>query len=179
MPPTTTAAPTTAEAAPPSPSAPLLTAQRARCHVGQLSVGLGRAGVAAGGAGQVVTFTNTSRLSCTLRGYPQLVMVTATGRPLVTHLHRWVPADPPPPVRTVTIAPHGEASFAVLYANPGNYDYNGRDHCPTSANVEITPPAASGHLTISWHLSGYGGTIEHFRCGDLSATSMYPGTGRP
>jgi hypothetical protein len=163
----------------PSTSAPPAALRRTRCDPAQLSVRLGRQGAAAGTTGQVVTFTNTATLACTLRGYPRLVMLTAAGQRLATHLHRWIPTTPPPSRRTVLVLPHGKASFAAAFANPGNYDFNGRDHCPTSATVEIKPPSASGHLTIAWHLSGYGGTIQHYRCGDIAVTSMYPGTTPP
>ncbi len=144
-----------------------------RCKVSQLSVHLGQSSGAAGSVGQSVHFTNSSSTSCTLSGYPGMLMLNAAGRPLATHVRRGASATVPQiPLHLVTVLPGGRASFDLGYAAQTGY---GNLHCPTSSTVEITPPNAFSHFTIAWKLQPYGGTVQHLRCGVINVSPVYAG----
>jgi hypothetical protein len=145
-----------------------------RCLVAQLAVKPGAGGGAAGSIGQTVHFTNTSDRSCTLSGYPGLQMLNGAGRPIATEVHRGASVTVPSrPVSLVTLAPGGEASFDLGYADATGF---GNEQCPTSARVQITPPNDYGHLTISWRLQPYGGDIPHLECGLIDVSPVFAGS---
>jgi len=148
-----------------------------RCRSSALAVSVGAAGVAAGSVGQVVTFTNRSAKACSLYGFPGLQLLDAAGHPLPTDVVRGQSVTVPSvPLRTVLLAPGGAASFALGYADQTGY---GALRCPTSAEVDLTPPGAERPIAVPWRLSAYGGTTEHLRCGVVVVSPVYPGTGRP
>jgi hypothetical protein len=157
--PTTSATPVTTQAGP------------ARCHVTGLSATIGAYGVATGHVGATITFTNTSTSACTLDGYPGLGLIGATGQALATTVHRGtsytVPAIAP---RSVTLEPGQEASFLIGYNDATGFS---GETCPSSTQVEITPPNAYGHLTIAAHIGAYG------PCGAVTVSPVFPGTAPP
>jgi hypothetical protein len=143
-----------------------------RCPSSKLHVRL-TGGVAAGSIGDTVTFRNASGTTCTLRGYPGLQMLSATGRALATHLHRGAAVTVPAvPTRTVTLTSGSEASFYLGYPDATGYALL---KCPTSASVEITPPNATKPITVPWHLQPYGGTTQHLRCGIITVSPVFAG----
>jgi hypothetical protein len=144
-----------------------------RCLTSQLSVKPGSSEGAAGSIGQVVHFENISRSRCGLLGYPGMLMLDASGRPLATEVHRGSSGTVAArAVRLVVLAAGGEASFDLGYADSTGY---GNERCPTSARVEITPPNDFAHLTISWHLQPYGGDIPHLECGEITVSPVFAG----
>jgi hypothetical protein len=145
-----------------------------RCLVAQLAVKPGQGGVAAGSVGQTVHFTNVSRHTCLLDGYPGMQMLNGAGKPIATEVHRGASVTVVSrPVRLVTLAPGGEASFDIGYADATGF---GNERCPTSARVEVTPPNDYGHLTIAWALQPYGGDIPHLECGLINVSPVYAGS---
>jgi hypothetical protein len=153
---------------------PPVIARVSRCLTAQLTVAPGQGGVAAGSIGQVVHFTNVSHGTCSLYGYPGMLMLDAAGRPLATEVHRGASVTVTPlPVRLVDLLPGHEASFNIGYADGTGY---GTEHCPTSTRVEITPPNDYKALTIAWKLQPYGGDIPHLRCGEITVSPVFAGS---
>lgn len=115
------------------------------CQPGQLSAQLGTGAVAAGHLRYGVVFTNHGA-ACQLTGYPGLLQLTAAGQPLPTTVIRGGGYTFPPVTPTpVTLATGGTASFALDYSD---VPAPGESSCPTSAQLEVTPPNDYGHLVI-------------------------------
>jgi hypothetical protein len=144
-----------------------------RCYTTQLVAKPGPANAAAGSIGQTVSLRNTSASACTMSGYPGMLMLSASGHPLATEVHRGASVTVRSrPVRVVTLAPGHSALFDIGYGDATGFA-NAR--CPTSARVEITPPNDFAHLTISWRLQPYGGSIRHLVCGLINVSPVYTG----
>lgn len=115
-----------------------------RCLVSHLSMAQPTMNGAMGSIGLRFTFTNVSKASCTLFGYPGMGRLNADRQVMKTIVVRGtstvVPAEPE---RTVTLAPGGRASFFAGYS-----DVPGGSACPKSAYLEVTPPNAYDHFTV-------------------------------
>jgi hypothetical protein len=154
-------------------SSPPHIARVGRCLTSELTVKPGQENGAAGSIGQTVHFTNVSHATCTLEGYPGMLMLNAAGKPLATEVHRGASVTVAPlPVRLVILEPGHEASFNLGYADATGY---GNEKCPTSARVEVTPPNDYSHLTIAWMLQPYGGDIPHLVCGEINVSPVFAG----
>ncbi len=123
-----------------------------RCLSNQLQGARGPGGGAA--AGHIVAnyvLRNASATTCALDGYPGLQMLDAQGHPLPTVVDRGaamgLAAVPP---RLVTLPPGGSASFSLAYEDVPS---GGETTCPTSAQLEITPPNDFDHLVVGASLS--------------------------
>lgn len=143
-----------------------------RCYAWQLQLTRGRTGVAAGSTGIVFTFQNTSDATCTLYGYPGMLMLDSHGKPMPTSVirgHGSAFVDVPPSL--VTLPPNGFASFAISYANVplGNQSY--QTACPESSRLLVTPPN-------DYHQLGIGATISPCE-GVIHVSSVVAGTGGP
>jgi hypothetical protein len=138
------------------------------CGAAELSAFVVRSGVAAGSVGQTIALRNTSPRSCTLYGYPGLVMLGPAGQPLPTHVERGssTTVRPEQPA-TVLLASGADASFALGFSD-GTGFHGG---CPASARLEVTAPNAYGAMTLSDRLDAYG------PCGAITVSPVYPGTG--
>lgn len=125
----------------PSPTAaPPAAGAGSRCLVSQLSISLGPANAGAGTVGRPFIFTNTSQTTCALFGYPGMQRLDAGGQPIQTRLV-WTPG----PERTVMLAPGGTASFLAWWHDQTGY----ATPCPTSPQVEVTPPNAYSHFVVT------------------------------
>ncbi|MHB1486541.1 MAG: DUF4232 domain-containing protein [Acidimicrobiales bacterium] len=177
-------APTTSSSTAPTTSSPAAATTTApgggasnRCHVSQLSVGLDpthSGGAAAGSVGYTYVLTNTSSSLCTLEAYPGLQMLNAANQPIPTHVSRGKGAStvPPEPVNLVSLAPGGKAWFALGFADQTGY---GSAQCPRSTSLEVTPPNAYGHLSITGtggQLQPFGGTAQAVQCGDITVSPV-------
>jgi hypothetical protein len=154
--------------------ATLAQAAGTRCLSAQLTVRLGRAGVALGHVGQVVSFKDSSARSCTLYGYPGLQMLDASGHRIRTEVLRGIAYTvPAAPRRVVVLTPGAEASFDLGFDDSTGYQ---REKCPTSARVEITPPNAYRPITVAWRIQPYGGgSVTHLRCGQITVSPVFAG----
>jgi hypothetical protein len=100
------------------------------------------AGVASGMVIANAVLTNTSRTACTLRGYPQVELVGASGRARPTHVsHAGVWGTDH--IVSVPVAPRGHASFTVQYSMTPT----GHGACPL-ATLRVTPPGATGSRLV-------------------------------
>jgi hypothetical protein len=139
-----------------------------RCTSADLAASLGSVDNAAGHAGQRVILTNTSAATCTLYGYPGMLMLGSSGQALATRVIRSAAASP----STVTLPHGGTASFLASWPDATGYGY---ETCPTSNSVEITPPNAMRPLVIHWHITPYGGTLMDLRCGQVTLSPVEKG----
>jgi Protein of unknown function (DUF4232) len=141
------------------------------CLSTQLSVVRGHLGVAMGSIGSENGFKNISSVTCSLRGYPKLQMVDGAGRAIATHVMDGTSVTVSfVPVKTVILKPGAEAIFDLGYTDATGY---GTASCPTSAQVEITPPNTSQPITVVWQLQAYGGSAIALRCGVITVSPVY------
>jgi Domain of unknown function (DUF4232) len=134
--------------------------QRARpepaCTTSQLTITLTRKGAAVmGEVGGYLRFANSGRATCQIGGWPAVTAVTAAGRTITAArawhgmmLGDWQYAPPLPVLR---LAP-GAAAYAVLAA--GDHSARTTRTCPVVRWLWVTPPAGSGHVTLSARLYG-------------------------
>lgn len=111
-----------------------------RCLVSQLSLGTGQPNAGAGTVGETFIFTNNSQTTCQLYGYPGMQMLGANGQKIPTNVVRT-----PGTEQTVTLAPGGTASFLAQWHDQTGYT----TPCPSSQQIEVTPPNAYSQLTIT------------------------------
>jgi hypothetical protein len=105
-------------------------------------------------------FTNTGSSACSLKGYPGFELLDTKGQKLKgVHVNRsegtYFQKDMPP--QQVILAPGAQALFQIAYNNgtrsPGQT-------CPESTKVEITPPNAYQHFTLTEHIQTCWGKLE-------------------
>jgi Protein of unknown function (DUF4232) len=163
---------TTAASAGSSPTSPAATAApagAAACPTRSLGAKPGLAQGAAGSTYQVIDFTNISKVTCTLYGFPGVSL--AGGHP-VTQIGLAAAEDHSSPRRLVTLAPGAVANAVLRIVHAANFPAN---KClqQTSDYLQIYPPnqttpiylhyVAPGcskpvpYLTVSVVQSGSGG----------------------
>jgi Protein of unknown function (DUF4232) len=138
------------------------------CQTKQLSLRRVNVEGGMGHSGAIYTFTNTSSSACTLSGYPGFKLLDINGRFLTgvkikfsqnNYFHHTQQ-------QPVSLIPKDRASFMVAVTRINRSGQN----CPSSAKVEITPPNANQHFTITEKLRSCAvisitpielGTIEH------------------
>jgi hypothetical protein len=144
-----------------------------RCLNTQLRVAPGQSEGALGHIGVVVHFTNRSRSTCQLAGYPGLQMLDAAGRPIPTYVQRGIAYTVPKVAeRVVKLSPGAVASFDLGYDDSTGF---GDEKCPTSTRVEITAPNDYRPLEIAWKIQPYGGDIPHLKCGEITVSPVFAG----
>jgi len=139
---TTTAAPTPAA---PSSSGPSAAATQDRCDIATLAV-TDDAGQAAGGrlTGRL-TFRNIGEAPCILGGFPGLLRLDSSRRPLRTNVERALTSAP-----TVTLQSGARASSSYSY--PGEAA-SGVSSCPKPAQyAEVTPPGSKKFIVVKSQL---------------------------
>jgi hypothetical protein len=149
-------------AAVPASMAALHARATAACVRNQLGV---RSNGSQGAAGTIYgawVFTNVSKTTCTLKGYPSLDLYGKVGRPIPTT----VQDDLLPGPRLVTLAPGDAATFHTSYSDVPS----SRRACPVSSVMQVTSPGAQGSLFIPAtlqpcrglvHVSGIRAGIHH------------------
>jgi hypothetical protein len=117
-------------------------------------------------------FQNVSATSCTLKGYPKLLMLDAAGSAIPTHVINgtsYTVVSRPDDV--VVLSPGAQAMFDIGYSSRTGY---GTAVCPTSAQVRITPPGSDQSISLPWKLQPYGGpTIAKLRCGEITVSPVF------
>ena len=111
----------------------------ANCRRNQLGV---RSNGTEGTAGTIHgawVFTNLSKTTCKLNGYPDIRLYGKQGRPITTH----VKTDLKPAPTNVRLASGASATFRTSYS-----DVSSGGRCPTSSVAQITPPNAAAPLFI-------------------------------
>ena len=149
-------------AAVPASMAALHSKTAAACVRNQLGV---RSNGSQGAAGTIYgawVFTNVSKTTCTLNGYPSIELFGKVGRPIPTTDKD----DLAPAPRLVTLAPGGAATFHTSYSDVPS----SRRACPVSSVMQVTSPGAQESLFIPAtlqpcrgvvHVSGIRAGIHH------------------
>lgn len=139
--PSTASTPATATPPPGTaqPTSAPVTGTIGRCLVSQLALSAGSADGAMGTVGRPFIFTNTSRITCALFGFPGMQMLSG-GRAIPTRVV-WISSSE----QTVTLAPGGAASFLAWWHDQTGY----ATPCATADQVQVTPPNAYSQLTIA------------------------------
>ena len=112
------------------------------CATSALKVSLGPANGAAGTVFYPLNFVNTSKLGCTLRGYPGVTAVTSSGKQIGS------PASPiASSYKAVTLLPGKAQSALVGIVETGNFSPS---QCApvTAAGLKVAPPGQSKAVTI-------------------------------
>ena len=112
------------------------------CTTSAVKVSLGPANGTAGTVFYPLQFMNTSKLGCTLRGYPGVSAVTGSGKQIGS------PASLiPSSYKTVTLLPGKAQSALVGIVETGNFS---QSQCKpvTAAGLKVSPPNQSKTVTI-------------------------------
>ena len=157
---------------PPTPTATATPAALV-CNSSQLVIVRGQESAAMGARGvSGMAFRNASTTPCTLMGYPSVEMINASGKSIPTFITH-VPAllGIPTPIKIVNMALGGLAKFDMLYEAKTGY---GSAVCPTSTQVNFTPPGSVTPLVLPWKIQPYGGaTIAALHCGEIKVSPLY------
>ncbi len=112
------------------------------CATSALKVSLGPANGAAGTVFYPLNFVNTSKLGCTLRGYPGVSAVTSSGAQIGSPASQISSS-----FKTVTLLAGKSASALVGIVETGDFDPS---QCApvTAAGLKVFPPGQSKAVTI-------------------------------
>ena len=157
-----------ATTAPSSPSPASIDA----CVASQLKVGISNSGALAGQAGGYIRFTDDSRTSCRMSGWPVVTGLTAAGTatPLrhaqSTMFGAWHYAAPSP----VVTLHSGDSAYAVVAAD--DQPAGDSTRCPAPyVRLRVSPPGGSGSVVISAWLPGAGSYLPACPSVDGSPTA--------
>ncbi|MCC5476462.1 DUF4232 domain-containing protein [Streptomyces barringtoniae] len=130
-----------------------------------------RPGVSQGTAGsvyQVIDFTNISRITCTLYGYPGVSL--AGGSP-VRQIGPAATRNTTAPRALVTLAPGATGNALLRITDAGNYPTT---QChPTGAQyLQVYPPGQTTPIYVAYSSTACAGTV-----GLLSVSAVQPGSG--
>ncbi|MHC5675363.1 DUF4232 domain-containing protein [Nostoc sp.] len=130
-----------------------------RCETSQLSVHQVSKDAGVGNVGLTYAFTNNASSPCTLKGYPGLALLDATGQPLerikvIRSKDTYFSSQQTR--QKVTLAPGTQASFQIAYNHISSSD----EHCPMSSKIEITPPNNYQHFTLTEQIKPCTGKVR-------------------
>jgi hypothetical protein len=113
------------------------------CQAGQFSASLVHSGAAAGTIGDIVELTNASSTTCTVDGYPGLVLYNAQGQatPVTVQLSAVGGVAGP---TLVTLTPGSSASFDLLLSNA----VPPQTSCQPST-LGVTTPGSTGEVRLN------------------------------
>jgi hypothetical protein len=152
----------------PATSAPSTASGAAPCPTSTLGVKLGLAQGAAGSTYQVIDFTNTSSVTCTLYGYPGVS--AGNGQPL-TQVGLAASETPTPPRELVTLAPGGVANAVLRIVDAGNYPGSRCSMTPTTL-LRIYPPNQTAPVYLHYSTQMCAKPVQ-----TLSVSVVQPGSG--
>ncbi|MEU8649923.1 DUF4232 domain-containing protein [Streptomyces sp. NPDC048737] len=156
----------TAPAAASTASSPARPAAGGRCHTSQLRAFVGRNDPGAGQENFPVVLTNASGRTCTVRGYPGVAFLDASGRRLGPDPRR----EPGPGPVTVTLAPGRSAWAGLTFSHP---EVSGAE-AATPTTLVVTPPDERDPLRVPWT----GGKVPVAgNASSVRLTVLAPGTG--
>lgn len=126
------------------------------CQPNQLTLTMLTVGAAAGHLGQMGKFTNASKTTCTLYGFPGAQMLDAQHNPLPTKALWQTSAYmySNQQKQLVKLAPGAAAYFAVTWSD---VTVGSETSCPTSAYLSVTPPNDFSVLTVADQITACGG----------------------
>jgi hypothetical protein len=124
-----------------------------RCRAGQLAISVVRTGAVMGEEGGLLRFTNMSRISCHIAGWPSVTAVEAGGRTISsthaeeTMLFGWngLAGRRLPMLRLA----HGASAYAILASGDTPLGRNPPPSCPTARRLVVTAPKTRGAVSLS------------------------------
>jgi hypothetical protein len=122
------------------------------CSRSQLNVRSNGSNGALGTIHGAWVFTNRSKSTCTMNGYPDLQMFRKGGRPLATTTKK----DLPPAPSQVVLHPGDSATFFSSYSDV----QVGTKKCRSSRVLEVTAPDAGAGLYVPAQLMACTGVIH-------------------
>ncbi|WP_181803247.1 DUF4232 domain-containing protein [Streptomyces shenzhenensis] len=140
----------------------------AACPTRYLSV---RPGVSQGTAGsvyQVIDFTNISKTTCTMYGYPGVSLVS--GSP-VQQIGPAATRNTTAPRALVTLAPGAAGNALLRITEAGNYPAT-QCHPTATQYLQVYPPGQTTPVYVAYHSTACAGTV-----GLLSVSAVQPGSG--
>ncbi|MFF3884229.1 DUF4232 domain-containing protein [Streptomyces sp. NPDC001914] len=135
-----------------------------RCHTSELRASVGRNDPGAGQENFPIVLTNTSKRTCTVRGYPGAAFVDASGKQLGPDPRR---SSGTP--TTVVLTPGHSAWSGMTFSNP---EVSGANTA-TPASLIVTPPDEQDSLTVTWT---QGEVPVSGNASSVSLTVVRPGT---
>jgi hypothetical protein len=122
----------------------------AACPTTSLSIKLGLGQGYAGGTYQVIDFTNVSKTSCTLYGYPGVSLVSG---PPYAQIGQAAKRSTSTPVKLITLAPGAIANAVLQVVDAQNYPAS--SCAPTKATaLRIYPPNQTSSLYVATSAQG-------------------------
>jgi hypothetical protein len=123
-----------------------VTAAPPPCRQQQLAFRPGRAGAGMTHYAQIVIITNVSRAECSLRGYPGVEFVDASGAALPTKpahgsSYFWTVDG----YETVPLSPGGEVSFGLAGSD---YDARQQRSCDEAAGIKVIAPGLAEQVLV-------------------------------
>jgi Domain of unknown function (DUF4232) len=152
----------------PATSTPSSASGPSPCPTSSLGVKLGLGQGAAGSTYQVIDFTNTSSVTCTLYGYPGVS--AGNGQPF-TQVGLAASETPTPPRKLVTLAPGGVANALLRVVDAGNYPANKCAMVPTKS-LRIFPPNQTVPVYLHYSTQMCGKPVQ-----TMSVSVVQPGSG--
>lgn len=130
-----------------------------RCETSQLSVRRVSEDAGVGNVALTYAFSNNASSPCNLYGYPGLALLDAKGQPLegvkvIRSQDTYFSSKQPR--QQVTLAPGTQASFQIAY----NHISSPEEHCLMSSKIEITPPNAYQHFTLTEQIKPCTGKVR-------------------
>lgn len=131
------------------------------CDTDDLSLSLGQPNGAAGTSYVDLILTNVSSLSCTLNGYPTVILVDSQGQQLGQTAGQSTSSSAP---TTITLKPDQTAHSTVAFPNPGNFSTGACSN--QSTDINLTPSGQTSGLQAA--------TIQQY-CPGFSVTAIQSG----
>jgi hypothetical protein len=168
--PTTPAASGTGTAATTSPGTTPTVAALPACPTSSLQAKLGLGEGYAGGIYQVIDFTNTSSVSCTLYGYPGVSLVTG---PPYAQIGSAAKRTTTTPVKLITLAPGATATAQLQIVDALNFP--SAKCSPTKAtNLKVYPPNQTAPVYLADTSYGCAKSVQTMFIGPAQAGSAHP-----
>ncbi len=138
------------------------------CPTSSLGVKLGLSQGTAGSVYQVIDFTNTANVTCTLYGYPGVS--AGNGQPL-TQVGLAASEMPTPPRQLVTLAPGGVANALLRVVDAGNYPA-GKCGMVQTKLLRIFPPNQTVPVYLNYRTQMCAKPVQ-----TMSVSVVQPGSG--
>lgn len=142
-----------------------------RCRISQLRVALHHSGAAAGTVGAYITVTNTSLATCSIKGWPVVAGITASGRSDRATDYSALLGEPHVSGVPEVILNPSETALAVVAAhdNPPQ----GEKRCPPAyKKLRIALPGSTDSIVVSAWLPALGAYVPS--CAGLGVTMFAP-----
>lgn len=132
------------------------------CQPSQLQLAVVGGTGAAGTLTTTVGLTNTSSSTCTMQGYPGMLLLSSSGSAIPTTVIRGEAHFPNPTANAapslVTLAPGSAARFSMQYSDVPE---GGETSCPASTKSEVTPPTDTAFAVMTLDITACGNGTVH------------------